>query len=154
VSAARTGPQTKPNAADVAILLAITVAVGIVVQSVLAGVFLGGEHHQHATDAHQLGRCCWCLHWLPPSSRDRCAPKPPGRRRSAPAWPSWWPLRSRRGSDSPPPTTSDCWLYTFQSQYSSSEDSPAKSAFSTFSGGPESTRVVYGGLDDVGCVWT
>lgn len=54
MSAARTGPQTKPNAADVAILLAITVAVGIVAQSVLAGVFLGGEHHSHAADAHQI----------------------------------------------------------------------------------------------------
>jgi hypothetical protein len=54
VSAAQTGPQTKPNAPGLATSLAVIVAVGIVIQSVLAGVFLGGEHHQHAADAHQI----------------------------------------------------------------------------------------------------
>jgi hypothetical protein len=54
VSAAQTGPQTKPNGADIATVLAITVAVGIVAQSVLAGIFLGGDHHPHASDAHQI----------------------------------------------------------------------------------------------------
>ena len=54
MSTGQSGPRTGPKSADAAIVLAITVAVGIIAQSVLAGIFLAGDHHPHATDAHQM----------------------------------------------------------------------------------------------------
>jgi hypothetical protein len=54
VSTAESGPRTSSNSAQVATVLAVIVAVGIVAQAVLAGIFLGGDHHPHATDAHQM----------------------------------------------------------------------------------------------------
>jgi hypothetical protein len=54
VSTGQSGPRTGPKGADAAIVLAITVAVGIIAQSVLAGIFLAGDHHPHATGAHQM----------------------------------------------------------------------------------------------------